>query len=289
MAYPPIFEQRVIEVEELYTFFHFHFATGYVFPGESHPFWEMVYVESGQVDIGADGETYMLGRGDVIFHRPGEFHSIWANYAHSPALIVMTFCCNSPAMAAFEHRQSRTTAAQRGLFASLLREAEQTFAEPLDAGWKSVNPDHPGGSYGMRLILTQLLMDMLKSEVRVPASAADREPDTATNAIIQDLIAYMRSHPRGELRFADLCRRAGMSATAVKQLFHRYFETTPMAYYEQLRMTEARRLLRLRGSSVASTAYALGFTSPGYFATRFRRVTGMTPREFMRDVPEQSW
>ena len=47
-------EQAIIEIRRIFTFYHFHFATGYVFPGERHPFWEMVYVLNGQVDIGAD-------------------------------------------------------------------------------------------------------------------------------------------------------------------------------------------------------------------------------------------
>ena len=79
MLLTPIPESALIEISSVYTFFHFHFATGYVFRGERHPFWEMVYVKSGQVDIGADDDVHMLGGGAVIFHRPDEFHSIWAN------------------------------------------------------------------------------------------------------------------------------------------------------------------------------------------------------------------
>ena len=59
-------EQAIIEIHRIFTFYHFHFATGYVFPGERHPFWEMVYVLNGQVDIGADEQVHVLGAGDVI-------------------------------------------------------------------------------------------------------------------------------------------------------------------------------------------------------------------------------
>ena len=93
MPYAPIPCERVIHVSALFTLYDFRFATGYVFRGESHPFWEMVYVGDGAVDIGADERKIMLTQGDVIFHKPGEFHTIWANYAHAPSSVVITFAC----------------------------------------------------------------------------------------------------------------------------------------------------------------------------------------------------
>lgn len=276
-------ETPLLSIEKLFSFYHFQFATGYVFPGERHPFWEMVYVRSGQVDIGADDEMYTLGSGDVIFHRPGEYHSIWANYAHAPDMIVTAFACESPAMRAFERRQLRATPEQQAMLGDLLRQAERTFDAPLGHGNRPMNPDCPGGAYTMRLILTRILMDMLPAD-RAPGQPASglHRPDAATEELIESIVAYFRENLHGELRFHDLCRHIGMSATAVKQLFHRHFEITPMAYYERIRMSEAQRLLRQTGS-VSAAAYTLGYSSAGYFSTRFRHVTGLTPTEYIRE------
>lgn len=288
MQLQPIPEESVLEISAIYTFFHFHFATGYVFRGERHPFWEMVYVKSGQVDIGADDDMHMLGGGDLIFHRPDEFHSIWANYAHAPELIVVSFACDSPAMRAFERRRLRVTTNQQELLQALLKEAESAFATSLEEAEKRMNPGYCGGAYTLRLILTQLLMDVLHSaNDEAPAqNRRSREPDAATAGIIDDLVDYMKGHLRGELRFEDLCRRVGMSATSVKQLFRRYFDASPMACYEMIRMGEARRLLRENGGSVSATAYALGFSSPEYFSTRFKQVNGMSPRTYLKEFHE---
>jgi len=285
MTYTAFEETPLLEIARIYSFYDFQFATGYVCPGERHPFWEMVYVRSGQVDIGADDGMFTLSSGDVIFHRPGEYHSIWANYAHAPDMIVTAFACDSPAMKAFEKRQLRATPEQQALLNDLLRQAERTFAAPLGHGNRPLNPGCPGGAYTLRLILTRILMDMLPAENApaqpFPAPGANR-PDAATEALIESIVSYFRANLHGELRFQDLCRHIGMSATAVKQLFHRHFEITPMAYYERIRMSEAQRLLRQTGS-VSAAAYALGYSSAGYFSTRFRRVTGLTPTEYIRE------
>ena len=285
----PIPEEAVIGVSAVYTFYHFHFAAGYVFRGERHPFWEMVYVKSGQVDIGADDDVHTLGGGDVIFHRPDEFHSIWANYAHAPELIVVSFASDSPAMRAFERQRIRVTPGQQELLQMLLNEAERTFSTSLEAGEKRMNARHIGGGYALRLILTQFLMDALQAGNTEPPArhSRPRAADEAASEVIGDLMEYMKQHIRGELCFGDLCRRAGMSSTAVKQLFRKHSEASPMACYEMIRMGEARRLLRENGGDVAAAAYALGFSSPSYFSTRFRHVNGMSPREYLNEIREE--
>ena len=78
-----------------------------------------------------------------------------------------------------------------------------------------------------------------------------------------------------------------MSSTAVKQLFRRYFDASPMACYEMIRMGAARRMLRENGGDVAAVAFALGFSSPSYFSTRFRHVSGMSPREYLNEIRER--
>lgn len=281
----PLYEEPILEITALNTFFHFHFAAGYVFPGERHPFWEMVCVLGGQVDIGADEQVHVLGAGDVIFHRPNEFHSIWANYAHAPDLLVVTFECGSPAMRAFEKRLTRMTERQQALFVDLLREAKETFLPSSDSHSQALNPAHPGGVFAMRVILTHILLDMLSSCGGVPDTAGRTpRPVPADAALIQAIVDQMRSRLRGDLTFPELCRSVGMSGTSVKQLFRRYFSASPMAYYEQLRMSEARRRLREEGRSVAEVADELGFSSASYFSTRFKRAAGMSPREFLREA-----
>lgn len=278
-------EQPIIELTALYSFYHFHFATGYVFPGESHPFWEMVCVLNGQVDIGADDEMYMLGAGDVIFHRPDEFHSIWANYAHAPDLLVVSFESDSPAMRFFERRRLHAAPLHRAMIEDLIREAERTFDSSLQHNDWTFRPGRSGGTYALRLLLTRLLMELFNGADQSDApEGRSRRAEPEEERLIQDVIALMRANLRGELRFADLCRSMGMSATAVKQLFRRRFETTPMAYYEQLRMSEARRRLREGGKSISAVADELGFSSPSYFSARFRRVNGMSPRAFLSDL-----
>ena len=139
-------EQAIIEIRRIFTFYHFHFATGYVFPGERHPFWEMVYLLNGQVDIGADERVYALNAGDLIFHQPDEYHSIFASYAHAPDMVVISFDSQSEAMRRFARRCMHLDEAQQAEMNALLAEAYRTYAGSLSEDERIERSGHRGGA-----------------------------------------------------------------------------------------------------------------------------------------------
>lgn len=78
MAYLPLLPQRPIRVQEIYTVHYFEYAGSYAFSGESHDFWELLYVDRGSLRVTAGDQVWELTRGQIIFHAPGEFHALSA-------------------------------------------------------------------------------------------------------------------------------------------------------------------------------------------------------------------
>lgn len=50
----------------------------------------------GEVEVMADDTGYCLKQGEMIFHKPGEFHNVFANGLVAPNLVVVAFVCASP-------------------------------------------------------------------------------------------------------------------------------------------------------------------------------------------------
>lgn len=96
-------------------------------------------------------------------------------------------------------------------------------------------------------------------------------------------IRVMRERFREQLAVVDLAKAAGMSASA----FHRHFRavtmTTPLQYQKDLRLTEARRLLRAGRHSVSAAAYEVGYESPSQFSREYTRKFGAPPRDDRSD------
>ncbi|MCR9137762.1 MAG: AraC family transcriptional regulator [Alphaproteobacteria bacterium] len=80
------------------------------------------------------------------------------------------------------------------------------------------------------------------------------------------------------LAISELAGAAGMSPSSFHQHFKTLTETTPLQYQKDLRLMEARRLLRDRQLSVSSTAFEVGYESPTQFSREYSRKFGVPPR-----------
>ena len=101
MSFIPFELQKPLEIRKLYSVHYFEYTSDYAFSGETHDFWEFLYVDKGTIHVQRDGENLDLTRGEMIFHAPGEFHALSANGVVAPNLIVVSFACGSPAMEFF--------------------------------------------------------------------------------------------------------------------------------------------------------------------------------------------
>ena len=71
----PVPVEPVLSVKELYTLYYFHHESGYRFAGESHDFWEIIYVDKGRAS-GINGtEPYTLEKGQIRMARTAT--SLW--------------------------------------------------------------------------------------------------------------------------------------------------------------------------------------------------------------------
>ena len=75
---------------------------------------------------------------------------------------------------------------------------------------------------------------------------------------------------------------AGLSPSRFKALFKEKLGIPPAEYALRLRIEEARRRLAARDASVTRVALDLGFSSSQYFASSFKRLTRMKPREAIK-------
>jgi AraC family transcriptional regulator of arabinose operon len=137
---------------------------------------------------------------------------------------------------------------------------------------------------------------------RARRSALRRNEDLAMHALEDVLLQCDRINPRSDqsriderigaamdhivrnhrlpITLESLADIAGLSVSRFSHLFHEQVGTTPQQYLELHRMRQARQLLELTARSVKEVAQAVGYASPFYFCTRFRRHTGQSPRAF---------
>lgn len=90
----------------------------------------------------------------------------------------------------------------------------------------------------------------------------------------------MAQHIAEDLSLDQLAAQVGLSKFHFDRLFKCATGLSPSRYQIELRLNEARRLLRETKKSILNVALEVGYTNPSHFAKIFRRETGLTPSEY---------
>lgn len=102
--------------------------------------------------------------------------------------------------------------------------------------------------------------------------------DSNASAIARAIV-HIRDDIRAPIVIPELARRVGMSASAFHKHFKTITSTTPLQYQKELRLLEARRMLRAGGASVTTAAFEVGYESPSQFSREYARKFGAPPSQ----------
>jgi transcriptional regulator GlxA family with amidase domain len=84
------------------------------------------------------------------------------------------------------------------------------------------------------------------------------------------------------LRLDEAAILAGLTPTYFSKCFHRRVGMTFAEWSAQIRVTEAKALLRIADLSITAVAAAVGYSDITTFERVFRRIEGASPREYKR-------
>jgi AraC-like DNA-binding protein len=96
---------------------------------------------------------------------------------------------------------------------------------------------------------------------------------------INKAIMYLFEHFRTTVSMSELASVAGMSESAFYKHFKAVTDTSPLQYQKELRLIEARRLLREQNLSVSTVAFDVGYESPTQFSREYQRKYNVSPRQ----------
>ncbi|HEY0386714.1 MAG TPA: helix-turn-helix domain-containing protein [Pyrinomonadaceae bacterium] len=99
---------------------------------------------------------------------------------------------------------------------------------------------------------------------------------------LRQITDWMSEHAAEEFSLERLAEQAGLSRFHFQRLFKSATSVSPSRYHINLRLNEARRLLRETKMSVVDVALEVGYTNPSHFAQLFRRETGLSPSDYRR-------
>ncbi len=278
---------NLIDVTEIVTIHYYEFDDRFVFKGEKHNFWEIVYVDSGAVEIVQDGASTILKQGEILFHEPNEFHAI-KSYKSAPNIVILSFVCKSPAMAYFKKFSAPLASNLKPFLSSMLAEAERTYLLPKnDIHLKRLLPRDAapiGSEQLIKTYLEQFLILLIRSGSEKHEISIFPSREVLETQLVLDIKAYLTAHLEDTLKIADICNHFGYSKTYLSQVFKAQCSVSLMQYYTNKKIEYAKKLIRENRYSFSQISDRLSFDNPQYFSRVFRRVTGLSPSEFMHSL-----
>lgn len=263
---------KPINIISLYSFFAPVYDENFYFNGERHDFWEFVLVLDGKVGIAEDDKIYELSKGDIIFHKPMEFHRIWSEKGTSPSLIIASFTANGFGMenlaeGVFNIDDTTT---------QLIKEAAGIAIEKIieKPNWKK---DY---------ILHQLVSNKLENAflyVLRNAKASLKENNTTEAKNYKAIINVMNDNIDKALSVDDFARLTSLSTANLKKCFKKYSGMGVISYFNRLKIMKAESLIA-EGYSMSEISEMLGFSSQNYFSTAFKRENGLSPFEYKKNL-----
>jgi AraC family transcriptional regulator len=99
---------------------------------------------------------------------------------------------------------------------------------------------------------------------------------------VRQITDWITEHVAEDFDLARLAAQVGLSKFHFQRLFKSAVGVSPAQYQLDLRMNEARRLLRETKKSVIDVALEVGYANPSHFAQLFRRESGLSPSDYRR-------
>jgi AraC family transcriptional regulator, arabinose operon regulatory protein len=144
--------------------------------------------------------------------------------------------------------------------------------------WQLVKRKTAGWEWQVHLVLTRIL-GLLLSSRNLLSPGQDEMP-----APVARILNALAANPFYDWKVRDLAAVAGVSYSGLRSLFYQSQHQSLHRFIQHSRFDQARLLLSDPRLSVKQIAEQLHFSSEFYFSHFFKKLGGMSPSEFRRQL-----
>ena len=288
----------------IYSLFESNNDKGFYFDGECHSPWEMVYIVEGEAGITADDNVYMVSAGDIVIHKPMEFHKIWSAGGNSLRILVCSFDFNNRVPGNFGGVYHLTGKAKESM-EQLLGFVREEFSEaPIhfpngDSGYSEGMPFcfvEPVCENNLYLIVKyfdcidknktslQLLFSMFQILFLHMSCLDNNDKEMSQNEkmrLYTEIAGILEENIYGKVTISQIAKKCKVSAATIKSCFFEFAGCGVHKYFLNIKIRAAIEMLK-NGMTVNEVSDKLHFSNPNYFSYVFKRETGTSASTYKK-------
>ena len=286
----PIRLPHEINISGFHSIYYLELGKDFYHSQEKHDFWEMVYVDSGKTTATRNTFSYQLVQGQVVFHRPGELHSHFSNNKDPSNLFVVWFSCPGKVMSFFEEKIFMLEKNSKKILSLFLAESENALGK-LNSGYLDASPlDFQKSPFGAPQLMECYFIEFLYSLIRSNELSIHnlKMPDTtasiADNALVNKINDYLEKNLYYPLNLQEVCEHFNLSKSYLCKIYKDYTSQGIMKHFTDLKIKEAKKLLRQDELNISQIADILGYSGIHNFTRSFKSGTGFSPTEYKKKL-----
>lgn len=135
--------------------------------------------------------------------------------------------------------------------------------------------------------IARAVENQFSPEIRRPfrAAAYQTEPHgTHHDELVLEAQQRLHEQLDSKISIASLADELGLSSRSLNRRFHQATGLSPQAWLQQLRISQAKDLLRHSNLAVSDIAWRIGISDASHFGRLFRAQVGMTPAGYREAV-----
>ena len=280
--------QKVLNITSIRSIAYFDVDSSFSDNAKSFEEWELVYVDRGECYVSVEEEPLLLHQGELYFHKPFENHFLHLEQNMNANIFSISFRCASVAMRFFENKKIVAGINTKQHISAIIHEISNSYFLPFNS------PQITGFEYksdkflwaGDQTIFMRLEL-MLIELIRADGTFYDKPNPFLKKEIVNDdlclkVFEYMELHINEKLSMEDLSRALSFSKSYISKRFASVCGCTIIDYFNQMKINEAKRLIRDTNRTFFEISDMLMFSNSHYFSNTFKKHTGMTPTEYKK-------
>ena len=101
---------------------------------------------------------------------------------------------------------------------------------------------------------------------------------------IQKSIEYISENINKPITVKDICNSVNISKSVLYKSFQKHLNVSPNQYINQKKIDKAKELISTTEMTIKEIADFLGFSNTTYFYKLFKKVTGITPIQYKKQI-----
>ncbi len=102
---------------------------------------------------------------------------------------------------------------------------------------------------------------------------------------IKEALSFIEQNFQNDITVEEIAACCGLNRSYFGKIFHEVLGKSPQEFLISYRMTKATELLKLTSLSIAEVSSAVGYSNQLHFSRAFKKIYGISPRQWRNENP----